>query len=211
MKSLATLPILSLLPGAALLLLASAKTDYDGCTSYTTMITVDPSRGYGGGNIYPSIMYYDPTNLEICQYVDCGGGRAPPKTTVPGCYGYTGTETVTPSYLSSDPLETDAAAEETGSATATATATTADTTIAAVTGSESVTELLTTAAPTVEETGSSSGSGGSNSTATGTGTAGDATGEPETVDENGASRAGTGFAFALPAVFAAVGFAVMAY
>lgn len=29
--------------------------------------------------------WYDPLTGEICDPVDCGGGRAPPKTNVPGC------------------------------------------------------------------------------------------------------------------------------
>jgi hypothetical protein len=31
------------------------------------------------------IHWYDPLTGEICDPVDCGGGRAPPKTNVPGC------------------------------------------------------------------------------------------------------------------------------
>jgi hypothetical protein len=73
---------------AAVATLALAKTDYEGCTSSTTVV-------YGGA----SVMYWDPTNGEICQYLDCGGGRAPPKTNVPGCAAYEGTETYSPSYL----------------------------------------------------------------------------------------------------------------
>ena len=73
---------------SALAALALAKTDYEGCTSSTTVV-------YGGA----SVMYWDPTNGEICQYLDCGGGRAPPKTNVPGCDAYEGTATYSPSYL----------------------------------------------------------------------------------------------------------------
>ncbi|OBT65503.1 hypothetical protein VE03_05008 [Pseudogymnoascus sp. 23342-1-I1] len=29
--------------------------------------------------------WYDPLTGEICDPIDCGGGRAPPKTNVPGC------------------------------------------------------------------------------------------------------------------------------
>jgi len=73
---------------SAIATIALAKTDYEGCTSSTTVV-------FGGA----SVMYWDPTNGEICQYLDCGGGRAPPKTTVPGCGSYEGTETYSPSYL----------------------------------------------------------------------------------------------------------------
>ncbi|KIM97051.1 hypothetical protein OIDMADRAFT_20700 [Oidiodendron maius Zn] len=46
------------------------------------------------------VHWYDPDTGEICDPLDCGGGRAPPKTDVPGCPLYTGTEVPTISYLS---------------------------------------------------------------------------------------------------------------
>jgi hypothetical protein len=79
---------------------AAAKTDFDGCTSFTSMVTARTEIGYG--NTYATVIWYDPSNLELCQGVDCGGGRAPPKT-VPGCPAYSGTETVEPTFLSEDP------------------------------------------------------------------------------------------------------------
>mgnify|MGYP001122659963 CR=1 FL=1 len=47
------------------------------------------------------VHWYDPNTGEICDPLDCGGGRAPPKYDVPGCPFYTGTEVrkTTPSYL----------------------------------------------------------------------------------------------------------------
>lgn len=81
---------------------AMAKTDLDGCTSFTSMVTVRPEPGYG--NTYQTVIWFMTDNLEICQGVDCGGGRAPPKT-VPGCPLYSGTETVKPTFLSSNPFE----------------------------------------------------------------------------------------------------------
>jgi hypothetical protein len=65
-----------------------AKTDLEGCTSSQTV-------AFGGA----SMIYWDPTNGEICSFLDCGGGRAPPKTTVPGCDGYKGTATYSPDFL----------------------------------------------------------------------------------------------------------------
>ena len=65
-----------------------ARTDLDGCVSSETV-------AYGGA----SYIWYDPDSGEICSFLDCGGGRAPPKTTVPGCPGYEGTATYTPSFL----------------------------------------------------------------------------------------------------------------
>lgn len=35
--------------------------------------------------------WYDPDDGQICDPLDCGGGRAPPKTNVPGCPQYKGT------------------------------------------------------------------------------------------------------------------------
>ncbi|KAI0155406.1 hypothetical protein GGR52DRAFT_203016 [Hypoxylon sp. FL1284] len=76
---------------AAILLLAgraAAKTDLSGCVSSETV-------AYGGA----SLVWYVPDTGEICDFIDCGGGRAPPKTTVPGCAAYSGTATYSPSFL----------------------------------------------------------------------------------------------------------------
>ncbi|KAF8863278.1 hypothetical protein BDZ45DRAFT_138881 [Acephala macrosclerotiorum] len=72
----------------ALAALATAKTDLSGCTSSATV-------AYGGA----SLIWYVPGTGELCDFLDCGGGRAPPKTTVPGCPLYSGTATYSPSYL----------------------------------------------------------------------------------------------------------------
>ncbi|KAM0429253.1 hypothetical protein ACHAPT_006467 [Fusarium lateritium] len=45
------------------------------------------------------VHWFDPEDGQICDPLDCGGGRAPPKKN-PGCDGYTGTEVRTISYLS---------------------------------------------------------------------------------------------------------------
>ncbi|POS71944.1 hypothetical protein DHEL01_v209659 [Diaporthe helianthi] len=98
-----------------------AKTDLSGCTSFNSTVTANPTAAHEYGNVYPSIFYYVPDTLEICSILDCGGGRAPPKTDVPGCPLYSGTEApAEPSYLSADPLlvapevETAAAAHDEG-------------------------------------------------------------------------------------------------
>jgi hypothetical protein len=39
------------------------------------------------------VHWYDPATGEICDPLDCGGGRAPVKTDVPGCAAYKGTLT----------------------------------------------------------------------------------------------------------------------
>ncbi|GKT46227.1 uncharacterized protein ColSpa_06408 [Colletotrichum spaethianum] len=77
-----------------------AKTDIEGCTSFTSTVTIDPSPGYG--NTYETVIWYVPDTLEICKGVDCGGGRAPPRK-VPGCPAYSGTETITASFLAANP------------------------------------------------------------------------------------------------------------
>ncbi|KAF2001646.1 hypothetical protein P154DRAFT_521683 [Amniculicola lignicola CBS 123094] len=68
-----------------------AKTDLAGCTS--TLLS-------------GSITWYIPSSGEICSLLDCGGGRAPPKSTVPGCPLYQGTATYSPQYLNWLPQET---------------------------------------------------------------------------------------------------------
>ncbi|KAK7712407.1 hypothetical protein SLS63_012392, partial [Diaporthe eres] len=74
-----------------------------GCTTFTSTVTINPTA-HEYGNVYESLVYYDPDTLEICTVPDCGGGRAAPKTGVPGCPLYSGTATPTPSFLSADPL-----------------------------------------------------------------------------------------------------------
>src|SRR3569833_872659 len=64
------------------------RTDLQGCTS-SEVVT-------NGGASY---IFYVPDTGEICSFLDCGGGRAPPKSTVPGCPLYSGTAPVTPRYL----------------------------------------------------------------------------------------------------------------
>ncbi|KAE8443815.1 hypothetical protein EG329_001322 [Mollisiaceae sp. DMI_Dod_QoI] len=68
--------------------LVTARTDLSGCTSSETVV-------YGGA----SYVFWVPGTGEICSFLDCGGGRAPPATTVPGCPQYVGTATYSPSYL----------------------------------------------------------------------------------------------------------------
>lgn len=83
---------------AAALLVGSAlaKTDIAGCTYFDDVFT--PSHGYP----YATRLWYVPDTGEVCEFLDCGGGRAPPKTTVPGCAAYEGTETYSPRFI--DPV-----------------------------------------------------------------------------------------------------------
>ncbi|KKY39680.1 putative siderophore biosynthesis [Diaporthe ampelina] len=114
MLSPAHLPLLSLL--ALSPLAALARTDLSGCTTFTSTVTVNPTA-HEYGNVYKSLVYYDPDTLEICTVPDCGGGRAPRRTGVPGCPLYSGTATPTPSFLSADPLAPPAAATTTTTST----------------------------------------------------------------------------------------------
>ncbi|PNP51529.1 hypothetical protein THARTR1_07785 [Trichoderma harzianum] len=125
----------------ATLLLASsalAKTDLAGCT-YTDVVVRPTDRP--AYDAYASRIWYVPGTGELCDLLDCGGGRAPPKTNVPGCPLYSGTETYSPSYLN---LQTKAAAA--GEATATGSSG------AITTGESQVTTKATTAPSTTLET-----------------------------------------------------------
>lgn len=83
------------LAGAALVFgtAALAKTDLEGCTYIDGVFTPDH------GPAWATRTWYVPDTGEICAFLDCGGGRAPPKTTVPGCFLYEGTETYSPLFL----------------------------------------------------------------------------------------------------------------
>jgi hypothetical protein len=78
----------TILATAAFAAIAFARTDLEGCTS------TDVSSPAGA-----SIAWYVPGTGEVCEILDCGGGRAPAKTTVPGCAAYSGTASYSPSYL----------------------------------------------------------------------------------------------------------------
>ena len=89
---------LGLLPAAAV-----AKTDLDGCT--TIEGTYTPT--WSGPDPWRTRFYYAPDTFEECSFLDCGGGRAPPKKTVPGCGEYTGTATYSPMYIELVTVTTD--------------------------------------------------------------------------------------------------------
>ncbi|KAJ5570612.1 uncharacterized protein N7459_010042 [Penicillium hispanicum] len=158
MKAFA-LPILLGLAG-----LATARTDLSGCVS---------SRTYDQWH-EASMIWYVPDSGEICDFVDCGGGRAPPKTNQPGCPLYSGTATLTPSYLPGyGPNGKMAATTTTASETATATDadSTSEASSHASTSSLSSSGSLVTPAPSsspivsmTTSTSTSSGSAAGNST-----------------------------------------------
>ncbi|KAJ0420115.1 hypothetical protein BJY00DRAFT_313333 [Aspergillus carlsbadensis] len=72
-----------------LLGVVSARTDLAGCISSATTNQWHEA----------SMIWYVPGTGEICDFPDCGGGRAPPKYDNPACPAYTGTATYEPSYL----------------------------------------------------------------------------------------------------------------
>lgn len=166
---LTSLSLLALSPLAAL-----AKTDLSGCTTFTSTVTINPTA-HEYGNVYESLVYYDPDTLEICTVPDCGGGRAAPKTGVPGCPLYSGTATPTPSFLSADPL----APTTTSSVAAETTTTSASSSVSGSSSPSSTTVVLVTgtdgsanatgASATAQVTGGSTVAQGS-STASATGT-----------------------------------------
>ena len=127
-----------------------AKTDLQDCTYYDSV--VDP--GYYAP--YATRVWYLPDTGEICEFLDCGGGRAPPKTTVPGCGAYEGTATYSPRFIDLKTLGGDAP----------------QTTAAPASSSEEASEPLTTEAPAsssaaddeVDETSTSASASASEST-----------------------------------------------
>ncbi|KAJ0296867.1 hypothetical protein COL5a_004921 [Colletotrichum fioriniae] len=72
-----------------------AKTDLVGCTSLTYTYP-----GSSGDSI-KTIIHYVPETHEICIPIDCGGTDPASGKRVPGCPGYSGTEIITKSFLSS--------------------------------------------------------------------------------------------------------------
>ncbi|KAH8432912.1 putative cell surface protein [Aspergillus melleus] len=154
-----TLPVLI---SAGLVGLASARTDLGGCVSSATVNQWNEA----------SMIWYVPDSGEICDIPDCGGGRAPPKYNQPGCAAYTGTETLTPSYLPGwGPNGKSAATTaHTASATTVAETSAATTTSAASSTDESTSSsstktkhgsTLITAGPTLSKAASSTPAGSS--------------------------------------------------
>ncbi|KAJ4299668.1 hypothetical protein N0V90_004914 [Kalmusia sp. IMI 367209] len=114
------------------ILLATTQVSAVGCATHTFGTCED--------NI---VHWYDPDDGQICDPLDCGGGRAPAKTDVPCCANYKGTEACvqTPSYLPcfKDKFAPSTSAESAAEATPTADATTT----AETTGFSQATEAAT--------------------------------------------------------------------
>ncbi|KAL7623555.1 hypothetical protein AAE478_007238 [Parahypoxylon ruwenzoriense] len=147
------IPLTALLVGRV-----AAKTDLAGCVSSKTV-------AFGGA----SLIWYVPDTGEICEFLDCGGGRAPPKTTVPGCGFYSGTATYSPSFLPGFGVAASASSTENYIPASTPASVAASTTTAAA--ESIVTEVSSstgsiTAGPTATtlETSTASNSGSSSAT-----------------------------------------------
>lgn len=147
----------TILAAATFATMALARTDLEGCTR------TDVSSPAGA-----SYAWYVPGTGEVCEILDCGGGRAPPKTTVPGCAAYVGTETYSPSYLAgyqasatAAPSTTSATEESTSSSSSggQASATTAPSTTSATEESTSSTTAAPSTTAATEDSTSSSSSG----------------------------------------------------
>jgi len=178
---------------------ALAKTDLSGCTSSNTI-------AYGGA----SVIWYVPGTGEICAPLDCGGGRAPPISSVPGCAAYTGTETYSPSYLSNwgSATATDLA---TSLATASSWASASSTwsTIPSSTAAAITTALSTPAAPVITSLSTSYATGYTSSpVAAGNGTALSGSAKPSATPSTVASN--DGIALKLGNEMLALGIAVVA-
>ncbi|KAF6802425.1 siderophore biosynthesis protein [Colletotrichum sojae] len=94
--------VLYLLATTATTILAAS--DLAGCTSFTSTVPAASGKPSSAGpkSAHETVIWYRPGTWEICQDIDCGGGRAPPRN-VPGCPGYTGTDTVERKFLTADP------------------------------------------------------------------------------------------------------------
>ncbi|KAI1770636.1 hypothetical protein F4818DRAFT_432172 [Hypoxylon cercidicola] len=183
---------------------AAAKTNLSGCVSSETV-------AYGGA----SLIWYVPDSGEICAFLDCGGGRAPPKTTVPGCAAYSGTATYTPSFLPGFGAE--ATASATGQSPAETSAAVASSTTAGADASSATTSALSlpstiTAAPSTttmatsttaeSSSGSSAESNGGSSSSAGSSQAADSS------STSGTSSVSQAAAMPTAAVKGAVGMVV---
>lgn len=133
---------------AVLLLAAARSASAVGCATHTYGSCAD-------GIVH----WYDPDDGQICDPLDCGGGRAPPKTTNPCCTAaYTGTAVCvdTPSYMpcftaSSTSTATVVKTTTAAGATTTTTAAAGTAESAAVNGLSEYVESLTVATSTGSE------------------------------------------------------------
>ncbi|CAG9990743.1 unnamed protein product [Clonostachys byssicola] len=145
---------------SALPLLMLAKLAAAGCETHTYGTCED--------NI---VHLYDPNTGEICDPLDCGGGRAPVKYNVPGCAAYTGTETrkTEPSYMpcfsKTAGVGKAASTLATVSSAQTTTAASETTTASSIASSTSVESTSTQPTSTVAESSSTSASTSASSSA----------------------------------------------
>ncbi|KAF6826688.1 siderophore biosynthesis protein [Colletotrichum plurivorum] len=153
--------VLCLLATTATTILAAS--DLAGCTSFTSTIPAASGKPSSAGHksAHETVIWYRPGTWEICQDIDCGGGRAPPRN-VPGCPGYTGTDTVERKFLTADPAAS-AEPETTVTTTAKRTSTvvrfvTATSTSKNVTSTATVTRLSSITLPVKTVSGTATNS-----------------------------------------------------
>ncbi|TWU75080.1 hypothetical protein ED733_006805 [Metarhizium rileyi] len=156
------------------------RTDLVGCTYFDTV------SAYPGSQPFATRIWYVPGSGELCEFLDCGGGRAPPKTTVPGCAAYEGTEAYSPSFINPKTL---------GHAPATASLT-KSTSSSGAGNTATASASTTTAAPVPTQVSGSSETGASTATVTekpsGSGSSGTAetdTAKPATTTSTGGAAA----------------------
>ncbi|KAJ5872989.1 uncharacterized protein N7529_005342 [Penicillium soppii] len=156
------------LPTAASLLML-ATTVFGACNTISYTSCADKT-----------VHWYDPTNGEVCDPLDCGGGRAPVKYDVPCCAAYTGTEpcvstTSTLSCWAPSSVSASSTIASTSSTETTSVTASADTSVTSSTGVAAKTSSLdnsqsTTVASTPSTTAAPTQSTGSDTTESGTAT-----------------------------------------
>lgn len=189
---------------------AFATTNFAGCTRTSALLRDSDSY---------TVFWWNPELKEQCIQLDCGGGRAPVKTHVPGCGGYSGTETVTPTGWPEEARPTEVSTtkekEEPAKTTDEASAgaktaesdAPAETEAPATTSSSSPSDateavVTNTSAAAAEETSDASGSAAAT-----TESAANASGLPDADDEeSGAVRVGVNFAVGITGLLALASF-----
>ncbi|CAI7645249.1 unnamed protein product [Penicillium bialowiezense] len=155
-----------------------------------------------------TVHWYDPTNGEVCDPLDCGGGRAPVKYDVPCCAAYTGTEPCVsttstlscwaPSSVSASSTVAASSSAETTAATVSNSTGTSSTGVAAKTSSQETSD--STSAPSTTEAPTQATSSGSLETGSGT-----ESGSAQSISTNAAeSRVGPLMAVAGAAIGAVI-------
>ncbi|GAB0137635.1 hypothetical protein EsDP_00005892 [Epichloe bromicola] len=174
-----------------------ARTNLQGCTYYDSVIKPSQQAAYA------TRLWYVPDSGEVCKLLDCGGGRAPPKTTVPGCPLYEGTETYSPSFIDPKTLGqavsvsvSVATGGRSGGGTSTAEGGSITTTAAApaTTSMTSIASATSAASSAVETSASASASSSAKSTQSGSTSTQSGSASGSATDRDGPTSTSTGAA-----------------